>query len=173
VPTDQKVNNQLDDQVFVLNCIILRSFIKHAIHGEKDYQVSFPTHPAPRHLKIPRRSYCQNTEGCAEVKQPHGNQLCRSPEEAPSHWHVKILLFRVYTSLRLVVTSINTPLCLWCKTAYENLKQNPFVQLCANKYWEWSLPLCSCEFLHGIAEAVASSAPNWCSYSLRGLVEWL
>jgi hypothetical protein len=25
---------------------------------------------------------------------------------------VKILLFRVYTSLRLVVTSINTPLCL-------------------------------------------------------------
>jgi hypothetical protein len=55
------------------------------MHGEKPYQVSFPTHPAPRHLKTPRRNYCQNTEGCAEVKQPHGNQLCRSPEEAPSH----------------------------------------------------------------------------------------
>jgi hypothetical protein len=85
VPTGQKVNSQLDDQVFVLNCIILQSFIKHDIYGEKAYQVSFPTHLAPRHLKIPRRSYCQNTEGCAEVKQPHENQLCRSPEEAPSH----------------------------------------------------------------------------------------
>jgi hypothetical protein len=29
--------------------------------------------PVPRHLKIPRKSYCQNTEGCTEVKQPHGN----------------------------------------------------------------------------------------------------
>jgi hypothetical protein len=85
VLTGQKVNSLLDDQVFVLNCIILRSFIKHAIHGEKAYQVSFPAHLAPRHLEIPRISYCQNTEGCAEVKQPHGNQLCRSPEEAPSH----------------------------------------------------------------------------------------
>jgi hypothetical protein len=34
---------------------------------------------------IPRRRYYQNTEGCAEVKQPHGIQLCRSPKEAPSH----------------------------------------------------------------------------------------
>jgi hypothetical protein len=81
VLTGQKVNSLFDDQVFVLNCIILRSFIKHAIHGEKAYQVSFPTHLSPCHLKIPRRSYCQNIEGCAEVKQPHGNQLCRSPEE--------------------------------------------------------------------------------------------
>jgi hypothetical protein len=109
VPTGQKVNSQLDDQVFVLNCIILRSFIKHAIYGEKAYQVSFPTQPVPHHLEIRRKSYYQNTEGCAEVKQPHGIQLCGSPEEAPSHLHVKILLFRVYTSLRLVVTSINTP----------------------------------------------------------------
>jgi hypothetical protein len=85
VLTGQKVNSLLDDQVFVLNCIILRSFIKHAIHGEKAYQVSFPMHPAPRHLEIPRRSYYQNTEDCAEVKQPRGIQLCRSPEEAPSH----------------------------------------------------------------------------------------
>jgi hypothetical protein len=85
VLTGQKVNSLFDDQVFVLNCIILRSFIKHAIHGEKSYQVSFPTYSSPRHLEIPRRSYCQNTEGYAEVKQPHRNQLCRSPEEAPSH----------------------------------------------------------------------------------------
>jgi hypothetical protein len=83
--TGQKVNNLFDDQVFVLNCINLRSFIKYAIHGEKDYQVSFPTHLTPRDLEIPRRSYYQNTEGCAEVKQLHGIQLCRSPEEAPSH----------------------------------------------------------------------------------------
>jgi hypothetical protein len=68
----RKVNSLFDDQVS-LNCIILRSFIKHAIHGEKAYQVRFPTHLAPCHLKIPRRSYCQNNEGCAEVKQPHGN----------------------------------------------------------------------------------------------------
>jgi hypothetical protein len=108
VLTGQKVNSLFDDQVFVLNCIILRSFIKHAIQGEKAYQVSFPTYLAPRHLKIPRRSYCQNTEGCVEVKQPHEIQLCRSPEEAPSQ-HVKILSFRVYISLRLVVASINTP----------------------------------------------------------------
>ena len=81
----QKVKSLFDDQVSILNCIILRSFIKHAIRGEKAYQVSFLMHPAPRHLEIPRRSYYQNTEGCAEVKQLHGNQLCRSPEEAPSH----------------------------------------------------------------------------------------
>jgi hypothetical protein len=42
----------------------------HAIHGEKSYQVIFPTHTAPHHLKIPRRSYCRNTEGYAEVKHP-------------------------------------------------------------------------------------------------------
>jgi hypothetical protein len=30
-------------------------------------------------------SYYQNTEGCAEVKQPREIQLSRSPEEAPSH----------------------------------------------------------------------------------------
>jgi hypothetical protein len=74
-----------DDQVFVLNCIILWSIIKHAIHGEKAYQVSFPTHLAPPHLKITRRSYYQITKGCTEVKQSYGNQLCRTPEEAPSH----------------------------------------------------------------------------------------
>jgi hypothetical protein len=85
VLTGKKVNSLLDDQVFVLNCIILRSFIKHAIYGEKAYEVSFPTQPAPRYLEIPRRSYYQNTEGYAEVKQPHEIQLCRSPEEAPSH----------------------------------------------------------------------------------------
>jgi hypothetical protein len=53
VLTGQKVNNLFDGQVSVLNYNILRSFIKHAIHGEKDYQVSFPTHLAPRHLEIP------------------------------------------------------------------------------------------------------------------------
>ena len=26
------------------------------------------------------------------------------------------------------------------------IQNPPFVQLCANKYWEWSLPLCSCDF---------------------------
>jgi hypothetical protein len=46
VLTSQKDNSLFDDQVSVLNCIILRSFIKHAIHGEKAYQVSFPTHLA-------------------------------------------------------------------------------------------------------------------------------
>jgi hypothetical protein len=39
---------------------------------------------------------------------------------------VKILLFHVYTSIRLVVTSINTPLCLRCKAAFDNLKTEPF-----------------------------------------------
>jgi hypothetical protein len=85
VLTGQKVNILFDDQVFVLNCIILRSFIKHAIYGEKAYQDSFPMHLAPSHLEIPRRSYYQNTKDCAEVKQPYENQLCRTPEEAPSH----------------------------------------------------------------------------------------
>jgi hypothetical protein len=47
----------------------------HATYGEKSYQDSFPMHPTPRHLDIPRRSYYQNTEGCAEVKQPSGIQL--------------------------------------------------------------------------------------------------
>jgi hypothetical protein len=53
--------------------------------AELFYQVSFPTHPAPRHLEIPRISYYQNTEGCAEVKQPCGIQLWTSPEETPSY----------------------------------------------------------------------------------------
>jgi hypothetical protein len=85
VLTGQKVNSLFDDHVFVLNCIILQSFIIHAIHGEKAYQVSFSTHPGSRYLEIPRRSYYQNTEGYAEVKQPQGIQLRRSPEEPPSH----------------------------------------------------------------------------------------
>jgi hypothetical protein len=85
VLTAQKVNSLFDDQVFVLKCINLQSFIKYAIYGEKAYQVIFTTHLAPHHLEIPRKRYYQNTEGCAGVKQPHGIQLCRSPEEAPSH----------------------------------------------------------------------------------------
>jgi hypothetical protein len=126
VLTGQKVNSLFDDQVFVLNCIILRSFIRHAIHGEKAYQVSFRTHPSPCHLEIPRRSYYQNTLISAEVKQPHKIQLCRSFEEAPSHLHVKILSFRVYTYLRLVIASNKYPLCLWCKTTLDDLKTEPF-----------------------------------------------
>jgi hypothetical protein len=79
------VNSLLDDQVLVLNCIILRSFTKHVIYGEKAYEVSFQAHLAPRHLEIPRRSYYQNIEGYVEVKQPRRIQLWRSPEEATSH----------------------------------------------------------------------------------------
>jgi hypothetical protein len=65
----------LDDKVSVLNCIILRSCIRHAIHGEKHYQVSFLTHLVPYHWETHRRSYYQNTEGYAEVEQPRGIQL--------------------------------------------------------------------------------------------------
>jgi hypothetical protein len=41
VLTGQKVNRLLDDQVSVLNCIILRSFIRHAIHDEKLIKLAF------------------------------------------------------------------------------------------------------------------------------------
>jgi hypothetical protein len=81
--TGQKVNSLLDYQVFVLNCIILWSFIIHAIHGSKVYQVSFSTHLASRHLEIPRWSYYQNSKDCVEVKQPP--ELRRSPRRGPSH----------------------------------------------------------------------------------------
>jgi hypothetical protein len=30
----------------------------HIIHGVKPYQVTFPTDPTVRELKLPRRSYC-------------------------------------------------------------------------------------------------------------------
>ena len=74
---------------------------------------------------------------------------------------------------RRVVPSINTPLLHSILKLLIIEIQNPFVQLCANKYWEWSLPLCSCDFLREIIEVMASSAPNWCSYSLRGFLNWL
>ena len=52
---------------------------------------------------------------------------------------------------RRAVPSINIYVLLSKKRLLIIEIQNPpFVQLCANKYWEWSLPLCSCDFLHGI-----------------------
>ena len=52
---------------------------------------------------------------------------------------------------RRAVTSINILVLLSKRSLLRIEIQNPpFVQLCANKYWEWFLPLCSCDFLHGI-----------------------
>ena len=75
---------------------------------------------------------------------------------------------------RRVVPSINIHVLLSKRRLLIIEIQNPpFVQLCANKYWEWSLPLCSCDFLRGITAAAGSSAPNWCSYSLWGFLDCL
>jgi len=51
---------------------------------------------------------------------------------------------------RRVVPSINIYVLLSKRRLWIIEIQNPpFVQLCANKYSEWSLPLCSCDFLRG------------------------
>ena len=52
---------------------------------------------------------------------------------------------------RRAVPSINIHVLLSKRNTFDNQNtEPPFVQLCANKYWEWSLPLCSCDFLRGI-----------------------
>ena len=122
----------------------------HAIHGMKPYQVSFPTQPTTRHLDFPRWSYCQNTEDSAEDQQPRGNYSETHFVEACSHSLPFLFLF-VFNLSRRAVPSINIHILLSKRGLLIIKIQNPpFVQLCANKYWEWSLPLCSCDFLCGI-----------------------
>jgi hypothetical protein len=84
VLTGLVVNSLLEVKVLVLKCIILRSFIVHTINGAKAYPVSFETHPAMRHLEVPRR-YGQNIKDCAEFQQPRGNHSEALHEEACSH----------------------------------------------------------------------------------------
>jgi hypothetical protein len=52
--------------------------------------------------------FYQNTKGCAEVKQPPEFSFGDLPKR-PLHISTKILSFCVYTYLRLVIASINTP----------------------------------------------------------------
>ena len=55
--TGQQVNSLHKVQVPVQNCINSQYIMKQAAHGVKEDQVSFPTHPAMRHLEFSRRSY--------------------------------------------------------------------------------------------------------------------
>ena len=96
--TSQQVNSLPDVQLPVKNCIILQYFVAHAAHGVKAYQVNFPTHPTTRHLEVPRWSYCQNTEDCAEDQQPRGNSLEIHFVEPLSHSLSYLFLF-VFTPI--------------------------------------------------------------------------
>jgi hypothetical protein len=71
-----------------------------------------------------------------------------------------------------VVPNINIPMLLSKWRLLIIKTRTPLFSCVLTKLRERSLPLCSCDFLRGITEAAASSAPNWCSYSLRGL-PWL
>jgi hypothetical protein len=65
----------------------------HASHGEKAYQVRFPTLPASPHLKIHRRSYYQNTESYVEVKQPRGISFGDLPKRP---LHIRTLKYFIF-----------------------------------------------------------------------------
>ena len=68
----------------------------------------------------------------------------------PVHIACLFISFSCLYLSRRAVPSINIHVLLSKERLLIIEIQNPFIQLCANKYWEWSLPLCSCDFLHGI-----------------------
>jgi hypothetical protein len=134
VKTGQQFISLHDDQIPVQNCIIVKYFVVHAAHGVKAYQVNFPTQQTTHLLEVPRRSYCQNTEDCTEVKQPRGNPTESHFEEA---FHIVRLIF--FFSCLYLSRRAAPP----CSIAFvDNLIfdiHKPFVQLCANKYSESDL----------------------------------
>jgi hypothetical protein len=96
VLTSQRVHSLPEVQIFVLNCIILQSFVKQGAHGVKAYPVSFQTHLAARHLKFPRRSYCQNTEDYAESNS-HAESALEPFRGGPFTLAMSLFLLRVFT----------------------------------------------------------------------------
>ena len=109
--TGQQVNSLHKVQVPVQNCINSQYIMKQAAHGVKEDQVSFPTHPAMRHLEFSRRSYGQNIEGCSEVKQSRGISSGVLLERS-FHTSDEFKLVSCFHLSWRVVPSINTPLCV-------------------------------------------------------------
>ena len=133
----QNVNNLPDVQLPIQNCTTVQYFVVHATYGAKSYQVSFPTQQTSYHLDFPRWSYCQITEDCTEDQQPRKITSGIQFEEAFSY--TLLCLFISISCLPPAtrdVPSINMSLLhsKWRLLIIE--MQNPFVQLCANKYSE-------------------------------------
>ena len=154
------------------NCTILQYFMVHAAHGVKAYQVNFPTHRTPRQLVVPRWSYCQNTQDCAEDQQSCRNFSRIHFMETLSQCYLIIFISCLHLSRRSLSCIIPHFFIaieeFWESKYITTLFSYVLTNLESDLY-----PLCSCGFLRRITEAAASSTPNWCSCSLWGFLDWL
>jgi hypothetical protein len=169
VQTGQKVNNQPNVQVSVQNCTTLHYLVVHVAHSMNGHQVNFPMQLTACILEFPRWSYCQNRW---LRRSPTATREQLQSVEAFSHFILSFSASCFHLSRR-ATTFINTPLLhsKW-KTLIIEIQNPLFICVLANP-WEKSLPLFSCDLLRRNTTAAASTAPNWCSYSLRGFLDWL
>ena len=171
--TGQKVNSLPDVQLPMQNCTNVQCFVVDAAHGLKAYQVYFPTQPTAHLLDFPRWSYWQNTEDCTEDQWPRGNNS-ELISWRPFRIVYIIFFFPCLHLSRRAVPSINTPLLHSILRLLIIEIQKPPLFSCVLTNLESDLyPFALVISFAGFIEAVASSAPNWCSYSLRGFLDWL
>ena len=88
----------------------------HSIHGWKDDEVSFPTHPTVCHLDFLGRSYDQNIKDCLEAQKTRGNW--RPPRALIFHLPTWLLQF---TYILETSHSINFTSRLLEKDFYDDL----------------------------------------------------
>ena len=127
------------------NFTTVHCFVLHATHGWKAYHVSFPTQQTSHHLDFSIRSYDRFSGDCTEDQQPR-----EAPRVFSSCWLLSYHNSRNSKShshpTRRVVPCISTPCISKMNKDFDNEIEPLFVQLCDNKFREWSLPLCSCDF---------------------------
>ena len=144
--TAQKVNSLPDVQLPMQNCTTVQYFLVHTTYGSKAYHIIFPTQQTSYHLDFPIRRYDQFSGDCTEDQQP-----CEAHQDFSSWWLLSYHNSRNSKShshpTRKVVPCISTPCISENNEDFDNEIEPLFIQLCANKFREWSLPLCSCDFL--------------------------
>ena len=142
----QNVNSLPDVQIPIQNCTTIQCFVLHAAHGGKHYHIIFPTQQTSYHLDFLIKIYDQFSGDCTEDKQPR-----EAPRDFSSWWLLSYHNSRNSKShshpTRRVVPCINNPCISENNEDFDNEIEPLFIQLCANKSREWSLPLCSCDFL--------------------------
>ena len=152
IKTTQKVNSLSGQNGGTTFCAKLYHSImlRDAAHGWKAYWVYFHTQQIVHHLDFSLGSYNSISGNCSRNWQP-----CEDSWKYISwklvHIDYPVFSFSCLYLSRRVVPSINIHVLLSKRRLLIIEIQNPpFVQLCANKYWEWSLSLCSCDFLREI-----------------------
>jgi hypothetical protein len=90
------------------------------------------------------------TLNTAQKSNSHTETQQEASSKRPFHIVRLIFFISCFYLSRRVVPCINIPLLHSIHRLLIMEYKPPFVQLCANKYWERSLPLCSCDFLCGI-----------------------